>query len=534
MTAASPPPGHAGPVVDTGVSSVLELIDREVAAHPGAPAVREPGREVTYAELDRLADTVAGRLGRDFGIARGDTVLIAARAGADFTAAVLGTLRAGAAYLPVDTTYPPERIEQILRASSAALLVLADPGALDTGASGMRATGLAGLVAPDETGGAARAAVRRAPAPEDPAYVIFSSGSTGSPKGIVQTHRCLANFISWQVDGSGLGRGRRVLQVAPLTFDVSVQEMFYTLASGGCLHVPEPHVRRDPRDLIDFVIDERIEVVDFPQSLIDVVMSLPTNFEHAADLRHIISAGETVRVTDAVEKLLTRRPEITLHNHYGPAENHMVASHSMSAAAGNLEPRPPVGSLVWNTYVYVLDEHGVPVSDGEVGEVYIGGAGVALGYTDPELSRTAFVPDPFRPGGRLYRTRDRGVWRADQTLQLLGRMDDLVKIRGSAVEPREVEARLADFPGVKDAAAFAVARADGTVELHAALTGDPPPAPELRRALLAVLPDYMVPVRWWLVDGLPVSPNGKLDRKALPGQGAQPLALVPHQSKSSR
>ncbi|MEU9234324.1 amino acid adenylation domain-containing protein [Streptomyces subrutilus] len=534
MSAATAPPGHAGPVVDTGVTSVLELIDREVAAHPGAPAVREPDREVTYAELDRLADTVAGRLGRDFGIGRGDTVLIAARAGADFTAAVLGALRAGAAYLPVDTTYPPERIEQILRASSAALLVLADPGTLDTGAPGVRATGLAGLVAPQPPGGAP-AAVRRAPAPEDPAYVIFSSGSTGSPKGIVQTHRCLANFISWQVNGSGLGRGRRVLQVAPLTFDVSVQEMFSTLASGGCLYVPEPHVRRDPRDLIDFVIDERIEVVDFPQSLIDVVMALPVNFEHAADLRHIISAGETVRVTPALEGLLTRRPELTLHNHYGPAENHMVAAHAMSAAAGNLEPRPPVGSLVWNTYVYVLDEHGAPVPDGEVGEVYIGGAGVALGYTDPELTRTAFVADPFRPGRRLYRTRDRGVWRAaDRTLQLLGRMDDLIKIRGNAVEPREVEARLADFAGVADAAAFAVVRADGAVELHAALTGAPPPAPQLRRALLAVLPDYMVPVRWWLVDGLPVSPNGKLDRKALPGDGARPLSLVPHQSNASR
>ncbi|WP_411146534.1 amino acid adenylation domain-containing protein [Streptomyces sp. x-80] len=522
-------------MVDTGVSTVLDLIDREVAARPGAPAVREPGRETTYAELDRLADGVAARLEREFGIARGDTVLIAARAGADFTAAVLGTLRAGAAYLPVDTAYPPERIEQILRASSAGLLVLADPGALDTtSAPGTRVTDLACLVAPDSAGDPVPAAVRRPPAPEDPAYVIFSSGSTGVPKGIVQTHRCLANFIAWQVDGSGLGRGRRVLQVAPLTFDVSVQEMFYTLASGGCLHVPETHVRRDPRDLMDFVIAERIEVVDFPQSLIDVVMTLPTNFEHAADLRHIISAGETVRVTPALEGLLTRRPEITLHNHYGPAENHMVASHSMRAGDRNLEPRPPVGSLVWNTYIYLLDEQGAPVPDGEVGEVYIGGVGVALGYTDPELSGTAFVPDPFRPGARLYRTRDRGVWRADRTLQLLGRMDDLIKVRGNAVEPREVEARLADFPGVRDAAAFAVVRADGAVELHAALTGTPPPAPELRRALLAVLPDYMVPVRWWLVEGLPVSPNGKLDRKALPGPGAQPLSLVPHHSNASQ
>ncbi|MEU6126305.1 amino acid adenylation domain-containing protein, partial [Streptomyces sp. NPDC047123] len=375
---------------------------------------------------------------------------------------------------------------------------------------------------------------RAGPAPEDAAYVIFSSGSTGAPKGIVQTHRCLANFISWQVDGSGLGRGRRVLQVAPLTFDVSVQEMFYTLASGGCLYVPEPYVRRDPRDLVDYVIDERIEVVDFPQSLIDVVMALPTNFAHAPELRHIISAGETVRVTEALRELLTARPELTLHNHYGPAENHMVASHSVSGAAGNLEARPPVGSLVWNTYVYLLDEQGEPVPDGEVGEIYIGGVGVAIGYTDAELSRRAFVPDPFRPGARLYRTRDRGVWRADRTLQLLGRMDDLIKIRGNAVEPREVEAHLMDFPGVRDAAAFPVVRADGAVELHAALTGDPPSAPDLRRALLAVLPDYMVPVRWWLAEDLPVSPNGKLDRKALPGPGAQPLSLVPHHSNASR
>ncbi|MEU5344365.1 amino acid adenylation domain-containing protein [Streptomyces sp. NPDC020766] len=521
-------------MVDTGVSTVLELIDREVASHPRTPAVREAGREVTYAELDRLADTVAGRLVREFGIVRGDVVLIAARAGVDFTAAVLGTLRAGAAYLPVDTTYPSERIEQILRASSARLLILADPEALDSVAPRTRSTGLANLVAADPADDSAPAAIRRPPVPEDPAYVIFSSGSTGVPKGIVQTHRCLANFISWQVDSSGLGRGRRVLQVAPLTFDVSVQEMFYALASGGCLYVPEPHVRRDPRDLIDFVVEKRIEVVDFPQSLVDVVMALPTNFEHAPDLRHIISAGETVRVTESLERLLTRRPEITLHNHYGPAENHMVASHSMSGAAGNLEPRPPVGSLVWNTYVYLLDEKGVPVPDGKVGEIYIGGVGVALGYTDPALSSTAFVPDPFRPGARLYRTRDRGVWRADDTLQLLGRMDDLIKIRGNAVEPREVEARLTDFPGVRDAAAFPVVRADGAVELHVALTGDPPSAPELRRALLAVLPDYMVPVRWWLTEGLPVSPNGKLDRKALPGHGAQPLSLVPHQSNASR
>ncbi|MBL1082324.1 amino acid adenylation domain-containing protein [Streptomyces actinomycinicus] len=526
------PAAHRGPVVDIGAATVLDLVDRETAARPDAWAVREQGRPpVSYAELDRLADTVAAHLAGEFGIGHGDTVLIAARAGVDFTAVVLGTLRAGAAYLPVDMTYPRERIEQILGSSSARLTVL------DEGVPGPAAerpdtatTTLTRLLAeyPDPPPPRPRLG------PGDAAYVIFSSGSTGAPKGIVQTHRCLANLAAWQADGSGLGRGRRVLQCAPLTFDVSVQEIFYTLASGGCLYVPDPEVRRDPRDLIAFIIDEQVEVVDFPQSLIDILMSLPTTLAHAPALRHVISAGETVRVTPALEELLTSRPEITLHNHYGPAENHMVTSHSMSVERGNLEPRPPVGSLVWNTYIRILDEDQVPVPDGEVGEVYIGGVGVARGYTDPELTRTVFVADPFRPGARLYRTRDRGVWRADGTLQLLGRIDDLIKIRGNAVEPREPESRLTGLPGVKDAAVFGVARADGGTDLHAALTGDPPPPQELRRALLAALPDYMVPVRWWVTDELPYSANGKLDRRALPGPGARQLAVVPHQSNVSR
>ncbi|MFB8180543.1 amino acid adenylation domain-containing protein [Streptomyces sp. NPDC055966] len=529
----APPGHHRGPVVDIGARTALDLVDRETAARPDAFAVREQGRRpVSYAELDRLASTVTDRLLGEFGVGPGDTVLIAARAGVDFTAAVLGTLRAGVAYLPVDMTYPRERIEQIFRSSSARLMVLDD---------GVRGPAVPGTDTPTTT--LTRLLVEYADpppprpriAPEDASYVIFTSGSTGAPKGIVQTHRTLANLAAWQAGGSGLGRERRVLQCAPLTFDVSVQEIFYTLASGGCLYVPRPEVRRDPRDLMDYIIGEAVEVVDFPQSLIDILMSLPVTLEDAPALRHVISAGETVRVTPELSGLLTRRPEITLHNHYGPAENHMVTSHSVSASRGNLEPRPPVGALVWNTYIRILDEELAPVPDGEVGEVYIGGVGVARGYTDPELTRTVFVADPFVPGARLYRTRDRGVWRtADGTLQLLGRIDDLIKVRGNAVEPREPETRLAALPGVKDAAVFGVARADGGTELHAALTGDPPPAQELRRSLLAVLPDYMVPVRWWVTDELPYSANGKLDRRALPGPGARQLAVVPHQSNASR
>ncbi|WP_158920674.1 amino acid adenylation domain-containing protein [Streptomyces sp. NBRC 109706] len=525
---ADPPrafPGHAGPVVPIAARTVLELLDRAFAAHPDALAVVEPERITTYRELDRLADLAAGVLRTRFGVGRGDTVLVAARAGRAFTAVVLGVLRSGAAYLPVDLDYPAERIATLCRASSATLVVTAEPrerlvAAAEQTVADQLLTGDPGPAERPELDG------------DDPAYLIFSSGSTGVPKGIVQSHRCLVNLVSWQVHASGLGRGRQVLQFAPLTFDVSVQEVFSTLASGGCLVVPGRTARQDPRELVRFVVDEAVEVVDLPQSLIDVIMELPTNFAHAPALRHIISAGEPVRVTPGLRALLESRPELTLHNHYGPAENHMVTSHVMSSALGNLEPEPPVGSLVWNTYLYLLDERRRPVPDGEEGEVYIGGVGVGR-YTDPELTRAAFGDDPFRPGNRLYRTRDRGVWQPDGTLRLLGRIDDLIKIRGHAVEPREVEEGLRRCPGVADAAAFGAQRDDGSLELHAVLVGDPPVAVEIRRFLLTTLPDYLVPVRWWVCEKLPTGPNGKLDRKSLPGPGARPLAILGYQEKPS-
>lgn len=501
--------GYCGPLVDVGIATVLDLVDRRMVTAPEAPAIVHKGIKISYEQLNVLADRVSYRLQHDHGVGRGDVVMIAATAGIDYTAIVVGTMRTGAGYLPVDVSYPADRLDYISRASRAKVTVRTTADPADTAAL------IAGdLVAPLPAGLAP--IERPAIEPGDTAYMIFTSGSTGHPKGIVQTHRCLANFIPWQVAASGLGQQRRVLQCAPLSFDVSVQEMWYTLGSGGCLYVPSAEVRRDPRDLVRFIIDNDIEVVDFPQSMIDAIMTLPVSFADATALRHIISAGETVRISPALRGLLLARPELRLHNHYGPAENNMVTAHVMGAELGNLEPRPPVGSLVWNTYIYVLDDDGRPVPDGDVGEVYIGGPGVGTGYTDPDLTAAVFLDDPFRPGERIYRTRDRARWRPDDTLELLGRLDDLIKIRGFSVEPREVEEQLRLIDGIIACAVYGVERPDGAVELHAAVTGEPPAIPDLRRHLLAVLPDYMVPVRWWRVDDLPISPNGKLDRRRLP------------------
>ncbi|CAM3273121.1 amino acid adenylation domain-containing protein [Stackebrandtia soli] len=505
-------PGHAGPSVRIGAVTVLESIDRVVKRKPDTLAVVASDGRATYAELDFRADTAASGLSRR-GVGRGDVVLIAAEAGVDFTAAVLGALRVGAAYLPVDLSYPADRIAAIASTASASIRV--DAGEeVDAGAVRLR----------DLVSGAPEPYLRPELTGEDTSYLIVTSGSTGAPKGIVQTHRCLANFVSWQVEASGLGRDRRVLQAAPLSFDVSVQELFYTLASGGTLYVPPRAVRRDPRALVRFVIDNDIEVIDLPQSMIDAMMAAPTSLANAPSLRHVISAGETVRVSPELAELLRDRPELSLHNHYGPAENHMVCSHSMSDRLGNVEADPPVGALVWNTYIRILDGERRAVPDGEVGEVYIGGVGVGR-YTDPELTGLLFLDDPFATGHRLYRTRDRGRWRSDGTLQLLGRIDDLLKIRGNSVEPREVEAHLSTLDGIRGAAVYGVRGADGAIALHAVIVGDPPPVPRLRAILLAVLPDYMVPVKWWTVAALPMSPNGKLDRRALPGVDPIPVPM---------
>jgi amino acid adenylation domain-containing protein len=501
-------------------SSALALVDRAVAELPDEPAVEDAVRSYTFAELDAAASAVAYRLADRWGVCREDVVLLVMEPSFDFVACMLGVLRSGAAYLPVDPAYPRERIE-LIRVSARTKLQLAD-------SSGTRAA--PGMpferLAPLELDPPAAGWIRPEPGPDDAAYLIFTSGSTGRPKGIVQTHRCLGNFVAWQVEDSGLGCRRRVMQFAPLAFDVSVQEILYTLASGGCLVLTDAELRRDPVMLTRFVAERAVEVVDLPPSLIQLLLELPRTIEHAPALAHVISAGEPLRITPELRRVLERRPDLSLHNHYGPAETHMLASHTMSAAAGNLEEHPPVGRQIRNMRAYVLDEDGRPVPDGEPGEVYIAGAGVARGYTDPALDVGAFVPDPSHPGERMFRSRDRGRLRSDGALEIHGRLGDMVKVRGYRVEPREVEARLAEHPAVRGAAVFRGRTAAGRDELQAAVVAarGRPAGDELRAHLARTLPSYMLPARWWRVEELPRSPNGKVDRARLPGAGAIPIA----------
>lgn len=489
---------------------VVTAFDRQARLAPAAHAIVDEAGALSYGDLREVANRVAHHL-TSLGLERGDPVAVMIDGTRWSVIAALAVLKAKGAYTPVDAAYPPERVAAIF-ATKRPRLVLVHGSRPATVPAAARVADLAASDAFD------RLSCMDPPhdiAPLESAYVIHTSGSTGTPKAIVQTHRCLANFTAWQVAGSGLGRGRRILQCASPSFDVSVQEIFHSLLSGGCLYVTDSRTRRDLPGLARRILADAIEIVDLPFSAINILFGPDALIAEAPALRHLISAGEPLTVTPAIAAFLARNPEVVLHNHYGPAETHMLASHSLRHGDG-IEARPPLGRPIPNTHALLCDDRLELVPDGEPGEICIGGDGLARGYLDRAMTAERFVPHPFIAGERLYRSGDVGRWRAGGELEILGRRDDQVKIRGFRVEPAEVEAALRRCPGVTHAAVATRMNGMGARELWGFV--DPQAAireSAIRAFLGARLPDFMLPTRVLAIDRLPLSPNGKVDRKAL-------------------
>ena len=494
--------------------TVMELVEEEAARAPHAPALVRGDATLSFGALNERANRLARYLREVRGVRPGEPVAVLMNASEWLLVSLLGVLKSGGAYMPVDPAYPAARRGYMLRESRARTF-------LTTSAHRDVLEDRHGTVAVDAEWASLAAFggdnPPRAGELDGAAYLIYTSGSTGRPKGIVQTHRCLANFVQWQVQAAGFERGLRVLLFAALSFDVSVQEILFSLASGGCLYAPEPDERRDLPRLARFMARHRIEVADFPFSVIQLLLTLDQSPFRSPALRHLISAGEPLRITPELRALLRERPELTLHNHYGPSETHMLTSHSMSARMGNLEPFPPLGRTIPNSRAYVLDPRMRPVPIGVVGEIYIGGAGLAHGYLDPALTARKFLPSPFQPGERVYRSGDQGRWRADGTLEILGRSDDQVKVRGFRIETGEVETALLAHPEVRAAVVLARPTPGGERQLVAWVVARRElTAAALRAHLAGTLPEYMVPGAFVRLDALPLSPNGKADREALP------------------
>ncbi|HEX6910892.1 MAG TPA: non-ribosomal peptide synthetase, partial [Longimicrobium sp.] len=426
----------------------------------------------------------------------------------------LAVLKAGGAYLPLDAAYPAERLRYMLADSGARLVVSGRglPAGLDA-ADGPALVDLraeAGAIdAHPET--PPRVAART----EQLAYVIYTSGSTGRPKGVAVAHRGIANLAAWQARRMGLGAGDRVLQLASYSFDAAVADVFPALAAGAALVFAPREALMPGAALLDTLRRERVTFATIPPSALAVMepADLP-------DLRVVLSAGEALPPQVAARWAAA----VELHNAYGPTEATVSAASARVDAA---DPVPAIGRPIENARAYVLDAAGQPVPPGVPGELCIGGAGVARGYLHrPALTAERFVPDPFgAPGSRLYRTGDRARWTADGALAFLGRADEQVKVRGFRIEPGEVAARLAEVEGVRDALVLVRpdARGDNRLVGYVAAPERAVSAADLRAHLRGVLPDYMVPQAYVVMDAFPQTPNGKTDRAALPAP-ADPAA----------
>ena len=493
------------------VAHVAELFDAQARRTPDAIAVLAGDEPVTYRELDQRAERWATIL-RARGCGPGVRVALALSRGVAFPTMVLAVLKAGAAYVPLDPSYPAERLAFMIRDCAARVLISESAVAASLPAS---AAEILLVEAPPPID---RVAERRMASADDLAYVIYTSGSTGKPKGVAMPHRAVVNLITWQAARSP--EPMRTLQFASPSFDVSFQELFATWANGGCLVLASEDERRDPDALLRRLAAARVERLFLPFVALHQLAEA-AHGRLAADLalREVITAGEQLRITPAIAALFTQLPACRLYNQYGPTETHLASELPLSGPPSTWDTLPSIGRPIANVRIYILDADRQPVPIGVPGEAWIAGAGVARGYLGrDELTAERFVDDPFAGAGeRMYKTGDRAKYLANGELVFLGRADDQVKLRGSRIELGEIEAALGSHPAIREAAV--IVRDDGSgprLVGYVTCTNAAPTTAAIKDHLRARLPDYMIPAAIVVLPAIPLSPNRKVDRKALP------------------
>ena len=523
-----------------------ELIAAQAARTPGAAAVTFAGTALTYGDLQARAHRLAHWL-RRAGVGPDTLVGVCAERSPELVVALLGILAAGGAYVPLDPSYPRDRLA-FMREDSGVSLVLTQ-AALAEGWAGAGVRVLRLDADWPEVAGEPATPPAPGVTPDHLAYLIYTSGSTGRPKGAGNTHRAIVNRLLWMQDAYRLTAHDRVVQKTPFSFDVSVWEFFWPLLAGARLVVARPGGHQDAAYLAGLVAREEVTTMHFVPSMLQAFVEEPGLADCRA-LRQVFCSGEALP-HDLTERFFARHPA-ELHNLYGPTEAAVDVS-SWRCEGGGARRIVPIGRPIARTQLYVLDRRGQPAPIGVPGELHLGGAGLARGYHGrPELTAEKFIPDPFGPpGARLYRTGDLARWLPDGVVEYLGRLDHQVKLRGFRIELGEIESALARQPGVREAVvvvredrpgdpqlvAYVVPRGQAaTVNTGAILreeaiahvaginsSGLTPSV--LRRALREVLPDYMVPADFVLLPQLPLSPNGKVDRRALPAPSRARPAL---------
>ncbi|WP_437627952.1 amino acid adenylation domain-containing protein [Sorangium sp. So ce1151] len=501
------------------------LIEEQVLRTPDLPAVQIDGRSLSYRELDEQANRCA-RFLRAHGVVPDQIVGVLMQRSLELVVALVAILKAGGAYLPLEPTYPEQRLEFMARdAGVAVLLAQSSFSGVLAGFTGTRlcldteASRLSSYSADSP-----RVEVR----PEHLAYVIYTSGSTGMPKGCMLSHRAICNRLHWMQDAYALTPRDRVLQKTPFTFDVSVWEFFWPLITGARIVLAPPGAERDPATLAGVIQEHGVTACHFVPSMLRLFLDEP-RAAGCASLRHVFFSGEALPYPIMERALSTFTAQ--LHNLYGPTEAAVDVSFWKCEARD--DRKVPIGRPIANIRLYILDEQQRPVRPDQTGELYIAGVGLARGYLNrPELTAERFVRDPFdpSPGARMYKTGDRAAWLPDGNIDFLGRMDGQIKLRGLRIELGEIEAALLGHESVREAA-VAVRDADSgdpRLVAYVVIRDGASFSPQaMRRSLESSLPRYMVPNQFVQVAGIPVTAHGKMDRAALPWPAQDDAAPAP-------
>jgi amino acid adenylation domain-containing protein len=514
-------------------SSVHGLFEAQVERTPAAEAVVFEETRLTYAELNARANRLAHHL-IALGVGPDVRVGICVQRSLDMVVGMLAVLKAGGGYVPLDPSYPPDHLAYMMD-DSAPVAILTHTHVRDRVANASVRLIELDTASPRWADRPSTNPGRRDVGAGHLAYMTYTSGSTGRPKGVFNPHGASLNRLSWMQERHGLRAGEGVLQNSAFSFDASVFEIFWPLTVGGRLIVPRPGAHHDPEYLVQLISGERVTTAYFVVSMLQLFLEYP-GVERCAELTRVFCGGEALS-TSLADRVREQLPRVRLHNMYGPTESAVSVSGEVLVLDEGVSSAP-IGRPVPNVRVYLLDEWGEPVPMGVAGELHVAGVQLARGYHNrPELTAERFVADPFcgEPGARMYRTGDLARWRADGTIEFLGRVDLQVKMRGYRIEPGEIEARLVEHPSVREAAVLVREDTPGDVRLVAYWTGEELEAEILREHLSAMLPSYMVPSAYMRLEHLPLTPSGKLNRAALPAPvGLSTRSYQPPEGRSEQ
>jgi amino acid adenylation domain-containing protein len=498
---------------------VHALFEQQAERTPDEKAIAFEGTSLTYRELNQRSNQLAHRL-QALGVKPDATVGLHFDRSLEMIIGLLGILKAGAAYVPLDQSYPQERLRLILTESGMSLVLTQHGPGSDLKDNGIE------LLAVDTDRELIARESRENPVSDcqadSLAFVLYTSGSTGRPKGVAMSHGPLCNLIQWQIGQASPPRAK-TLQFASLNFDVSFQEIFSTLCSGAALVIASQQQRDDPAALLEYLHEQSVERLFLPfVALRQLAETAAATRAIPSSLREVITAGEQLQITPEIRWLFGQLHACRLQNQYGPTESHVVTVFTLSGPPQQWPMLPPIGRPIANADIYILDQHLQPVPIGVTGEIHIGGAVLARGYLGrADLTKERFIADSFceRPGARLYKSGDLARYLPDGNIQYLGRNDGQVKLRGYRVELGEIEAVLSSHPVVRQAVITAVRGGDRDTRLVAYVTVADErlvDVGEMKAFLEDRLPAYMVPSHVVKLDSFPLTPSGKLDRKSLP------------------